>query len=95
MGVGADHFHRGVDVEPESTHDGEMVPEFLLIVFLFLDLGEEFEHGGDNGVGAACALVTVLDGEAMVDHLLYVAPVFREDEAWFAGVVCEHLDVQN
>ena len=57
-------------------HDRQMIPE-LAAVFVGVAGGrEEYLHGIYDGGCAQIALVTVFDGRAVVDHVLYVAPVF-------------------
>lgn len=89
--VGTGNLDRKVDVELIAAHYHDVVPEFLAIVGLFLELGEQASHGVDDGIGAAGALVAVFDRQAVVDHLLYVASVFGQGQRRAPGVVCEHI----
>lgn len=96
LGVGVELLALGrgegpVDVEPEVGHYGEVVPELAGVFFLVSLGGEEGFHCLDDGVGASCALVAVVEGEAMVDHALDCASVFGEHEAFELCIVIEHL----
>lgn len=77
----------GVDVEAETGHHGDVVPYLLEVVGVVLQLREEREYDAHDGSCAASSLVTVFDGEGVVDHLLYVAPVFGHWQSLSGGIV--------
>ena len=87
--LAADDRTGAVHIKPEPRHYHQVVPE-LVHIFGLAQLGEEVAHGLDYGVGTACALVTVGDGETVVYHFLYVAPILGEDKLFLPCVVCQH-----
>ena len=50
-------------------------------------ISKQIAHYRHDGRRAPVALVTVLDGEAIVDHLLYVAAIFWQHQFLFLCVV--------
>ncbi len=76
--LGFDNFCRIVNIKSEVAHDGEMIPQFLLIVFFFTQFGEQFAHAVDYGMCATSAFIPVFNSQTMFHHLMNVAPVLRQ-----------------
>ena len=69
-----------VHIELETAHDHEVVPQLVLVVGLGTQLGKHVGHVLHDGEGAACALVPVLNSEAVIHHLLDVAAILRQHQ---------------
>ncbi len=64
-----------------------MIPEFLVVSVFSLEFREKGRHDSYYRVRAARAYFAVSDGHTEIDHILYVAPVFRERHLWKRGIV--------
>ena len=76
-----------VDIELETAHDGEMVPEFAMMVLGICTIRKHVVHDGDNRLRTMLALSTVFDGDGMIDHILNLPAIFRQDQLFALGIV--------
>ena len=76
-----------VYIQLKPAHDGKVVPELLLVVDIRSVLGRHAVHNGHDRLGALLPLLPVGNGHAVVDHILYLAPIFGKDELLALGVV--------
>ena len=89
--VRTDNLIGVVDVQLEVRHDGEVVPQLVLEVGDFAQLGEHASHDVDDGVGTALTFCTVFDGQRMVDHVLHAPSVLRKRHFLTLGVIIVFL----
>ena len=84
---GTCHIERIVDVELETAHDGELIPELALMSLHILALGEHSVHDGNDGSGASLTLLTVGQADCIVNHLLYLSSILRQHDLLPLGVI--------
>lgn len=90
--LAVDVLERQVYVKLETAHDYEVVPELAAVLGgVAACWRKECEHGGHDGVSAAVALVAVGDGDTVVHHVLYVAPVLGQYKLLELVGICEHF----
>ena len=65
----------------------QMVAQFLLHLAVSQALLGEDSHNLDNASGIFLPLGRILDSEAFLNHLLYIAPVRGHLQMWTVGVV--------
>ena len=85
--LGLGHIEGIVDVELEVTHDGKKVPKLLLLVGSLPVLWRHAPHNGYNGFGTALALCLGFQSDGIVDHILYLTPIFGQNEFLALGVI--------
>ncbi len=68
-----------------------MVPQFAAVFFDISAGREKRHHCVDYRGGADVSLLAVFYGGAVVHHILYVAPVFGQNEFLQSVVICEHI----
>ena len=68
---------RGVHVKVEIGYYEHVIPEFLLVVFLEMDLRIYGFHYIDHSLGLSVPLLPVGNGFYVFYHLLYIPAVFR------------------
>ena len=81
---------RKVDIEFKVTHYYQMVPQLAAVFVRISLIRKECLHGCYNAVSAGRALLTVFNGETVVDHLLYISAVLGEHKPFEMICICEH-----
>lgn len=79
-----------VDIELEVAHYHQMVPQFATVFVGISLIGKKRLHGCHNAVSAGSAFATVFDCKTVVDHFLYVAPIFGKHKPFKMICICEH-----
>lgn len=76
-------LHNGIGIvyiELEIGHDGEMVPQLVLEVVDIAQVREQVAHDIYDGIGTTGTLLPVGNREAVIDHLLHIAPILGQDK---------------
>ena len=71
---------RPVDVEFEIGNDRKVIPQFLLIIDAIVTLRGHTGHHLDDGFGTPLAFLLVGQGNGIINHLLYLAPILGHDQ---------------
>ena len=80
-------------VEPAGNGKGLFDRPGIVLAAVFVRISlirKECLHGCYNAVSAGRALLTVFDGETVVDHLLYISAVLGEHKPFEMICICEH-----
>lgn len=86
-GVGLLDVVGPVYVELEMAHDGQMVPQLLLVVGALAVGGIHAVHDGDDGLGTLLALCLAGQCDGVLHHLLHLAAIFGQYQLLPLGVV--------
>ena len=70
---------RAINIKLETCHDVEVVPKLVLEIVDVAQVREELTHYADDGVGDAVALFAVGYRFGVVNHVVDVAAVLRND----------------
>ena len=81
------HIERIIDVELETAHDSEMIPELLLMVLHTSVFRKHAIHDLDDRFGTALALLAVFQLHTVIHHLLNLTPVFRQHELFSRCII--------
>ena len=81
------YIERIIDIELEIAHDGEMIPEFLLMVFQASVFRKHAIHDLDDRLGTALALLAVFQLYTVIHHLLNLTSVFRQHELFSRCII--------
>ena len=70
-------FNRIVNIQLEIGHNGQMIPQLAVGISRIPQIWEHAPHYLYNGIRTPLTLVTVSDGQGIINHVLYTPAIFR------------------